>query len=270
MVRGEMRAGLRLAGHWYRNGAKTMKIKHALIAGLFGTAALIAAGSAGATVRTFDFTTYEAKFSSPLGSITVNDFGGTGSVVIDVALAAGVAFQVDGGAGSLNDILWWDLGGGATSIGGLGTAYIAPVAGAYPTGGQFSDAVFSNNAFRNGSGFLSGFDYGIAVKDTINPKDYYGAPGHLKFTLTGTGLSAASFTSQSETPKDGSAANIFFGADLRQTLSTGAVITGPAGATERDPGGPGTSVPEPAVWTMMILGFGGVGAMMRRRRLVSA
>jgi hypothetical protein len=28
----------------------------------------------------------------------------------------------------------------------------------------------------------------------------------------------------------------------------------------------GNSVPEPATWTMMIMGFGGVGAMIRRRR----
>jgi|GEM_PF-523888 len=30
----------------------------------------------------------------------------------------------------------------------------------------------------------------------------------------------------------------------------------------------GMAVPEPATWAMMIMGFGGVGAMMRRRRLV--
>jgi hypothetical protein len=31
-------------------------------------------------------------------------------------------------------------------------------------------------------------------------------------------------------------------------------------------GGGGNEVPEPATWAMMIMGFGGVGAMMRRRR----
>jgi hypothetical protein len=29
---------------------------------------------------------------------------------------------------------------------------------------------------------------------------------------------------------------------------------------------PGAVVPEPATWAMMIMGFGGVGALMRRRR----
>jgi hypothetical protein len=35
-------------------------------------------------------------------------------------------------------------------------------------------------------------------------------------------------------------------------------------------GGGGNEVPEPATWAMMIMGFGGVGAMMRRRRLTLA
>ena len=29
---------------------------------------------------------------------------------------------------------------------------------------------------------------------------------------------------------------------------------------------PGGAVPEPATWTMMIVGFGGIGALLRRRR----
>jgi hypothetical protein len=33
---------------------------------------------------------------------------------------------------------------------------------------------------------------------------------------------------------------------------------------------PSNSVPEPATWTMMILGFGGIGAVLRRRRLLEA
>ena len=35
-------------------------------------------------------------------------------------------------------------------------------------------------------------------------------------------------------------------------------------------GGGGNQVPEPATWAMMILGFGGVGAMLRRRRTALA
>ena len=41
------------------------------------------------------------------------------------------------------------------------------------------------------------------------------------------------------------------------------------GPIDRDGGG-GQAVPEPATWAMMILGFGGVGSLMRRRRAVVA
>ena len=34
--------------------------------------------------------------------------------------------------------------------------------------------------------------------------------------------------------------------------------------------GPRTTVPEPASWALMIMGFGGMGAMMRRRRTATA
>ena len=231
--------------------------------------ALGAAASANATVRVFNLDTYAAGFSGNLGTITVDDFNATGSVQIDVALASGVAFQIPG-----SGALWWDLGGGDTSIAGLDTTFTTPVGGTYPTGGAFADAVFSNNAFRQGNGFLSGFDYQVAVTDSTGGKDYYGAPLHLIFTLSGTGLSSASFTSQSETA-GGASHDVFFGADLRQTLATGAVITGPAGATEcftRECGGGGGQggVPEPATWAMMILGFGGVGVTLRRRRTLVA
>jgi len=40
--------------------------------------------------------------------------------------------------------------------------------------------------------------------------------------------------------------------------------------TTEDGGGGGNEVPEPATWAMMIMGFGGVGSMMRRRRTALA
>ncbi|HEX2815502.1 MAG TPA: PEPxxWA-CTERM sorting domain-containing protein, partial [Phenylobacterium sp.] len=43
------------------------------------------------------------------------------------------------------------------------------------------------------------------------------------------------------------------------SLSVGGVGTALVGA-------PSNGVPEPAAWAMMLVGFGGIGAMMRRRR----
>jgi hypothetical protein len=56
---------------------------------------------------------------------------------------------------------------------------------------------------------------------------------------------------------------VFGGADLRQCATTdpkgSCPATGPAGFSL-------TSVPEPAGWGLMLLGFGTVGALIRRRR----
>jgi hypothetical protein len=35
-------------------------------------------------------------------------------------------------------------------------------------------------------------------------------------------------------------------------------------------GGAGAGIPEPATWTVLIVGFGGAGAMLRRRRAAAA
>jgi hypothetical protein len=51
--------------------------------------------------------------------------------------------------------------------------------------------------------------------------------------------------------------------DIRQ------IRIGGVGAIDNG-GGPGTAVPEPATWALMITGFGGAGAMLRRRRRVVA
>jgi hypothetical protein len=75
--------------------------------------------------------------------------------------------------------------------------------------------------------------------------------GQNKFTVfapTGVGITSLNFAFSQE--------NITSGRQFRVVDVT-------------DTGGTGTSVPEPAAWTMMILGFGGIGAMMRRRRLFS-
>lgn len=49
-----------------------------------------------------------------------------------------------------------------------------------------------------------------------------------------------------------------FGADFWTGDSVGTFAS--------DGGGGGNEIPEPATWVMMIMGFGGVGALMRRRR----
>jgi hypothetical protein len=87
--------------------------------------------------------------------------------------------------------------------------------------------------------------------------------GPLVFSITSlAGLDITSFTGN-HNPYGGP--DIYFTSDL--IGPNGA--TGNVGALYNVPENPGGGpVPEPASWAFMIMGFGGVGAMMRRRRAV--
>lgn len=233
-----------------------MKTLHLAAAAAAGALAMLAAVPASATVYTFN--DYQTTFSQPLGTVTVT---GQGSNVLsfDVDLADNVYFQMSGN-GSLHDAFWFDLTGlvGGTSVTYNITAPDAPggaAGGDYPTGGQFVGANFSNNAY--GQGFLQNADYAVRVEDTSAGANLNYYAGHLTFTVTGGTGSMLDLG-----PVNGT--NDVAGADLRQCSSlacTTILATGPIGATLT-----GGGVPEPATWAMMIIGFGAIGAVLRRRR----
>ena len=233
------------------------------LAAVAAGALLVGATGANAAVQVFDFSVYNSAFVGNLGSVTVTDHG-TNTLDFDVVLASNVYFQLTNG--SLHDALWFDLPGlaGNTSVTYNITSPDGPNAGAdYPTGGLFTGANYSNNAY--GQGNVSGYDYAIQVQDSQNPNQYFGNGSHLTFSVTGNApLSIASLgTGQSETFTSGTY-NVVMGADLRQCL-TQTCVTGPVGAIIQS-----GAVPEPATWAMMLVGFGGIGALLRRRRNVLA
>jgi hypothetical protein len=97
-------------------------------------------------------------------------------------------------------------------------------------------------------------DFNLAVNGgAFNFSETGLANGENKYTLTATGsdfIHSLAFT--------------FTGSgieDIRQ-IRVGDVVTGG--------GGKGGGIPEPAAWMMMLVGFGGIGAMMRRRKLQDA
>jgi hypothetical protein len=218
--------------------------------------AFSAVGVANATVYNID--TYSAGFSGSLGTVTVTGEN-TATLSFDVALASGVAFQLTDG--SAHDAFWFDLTGVVGAITGSSYTFTQPAGGVYPTGGLFTGLGFSSNGY--GQGFANFGDYTVQVADMINPNQYYGNPGHLVFTLTSTGgsLNLGSNTILGQT--------VYGGGDFRQTLSNGTVVTGPAVFRLSDNNN-NNNVPEPATWAMMIMGFAGMGMLMRRRRAALA
>ena len=88
-----------------------------------------------------------------------------------------------------------------------------------------------------------------------------GGSGGVFVGETGTGLLTLSFL---VAPVGGIDLTNFY---VRyQSLANGGSGAGNGTPCTDCGGGGGNEVPEPATWAMMIMGFGGVGAMMRRRR----
>lgn len=127
---------------------------------------------------------------------------------------------------------------------------------------------------KDGSGAIAGGAAGNedgfgSFNQTFNSSDSWGDRSHvISFTLVNTGATAWLTDSSVLTPNASGfrvAAHIGvcqLSTNPNCTTDGGAFVTG--FATEG--GGP---IPEPATWAMMIMGFGGIGAMLRRRRTLA-
>jgi hypothetical protein len=238
-------------------------VKTKILAAAIGAAALLGA-AAPASATTYYLNAFDTAFVPPLGTVEVTGQG-TATLSFSVQLSPNVFFQVPGN-NAFDDAFWFDL----TGINGTAVTYnitspnadgVAP-GGDYPTGGLFQGAAFSNNAY--GQGFSKNYDYAVQVRDNQGGVQYFNGP--LNFSVTATGGGALDLASR-VINVGGSNTTVFGGADLRQCpVGGGACTTGPVAFTlTQTPG-----VPEPAAWAMMIMGFGAVGALMRRRRYAYA
>ena len=101
------------------------------------------------------------------------------------------------------------------------------------------------------------FQYALECTTGCVPGYDPAGSSQLNFVVTGAGaLTVANLTPTSSATYG----NILFAAD---------VVAGPNGNngfTGNIGGGGGGGVPEPATWGLMLLGFGGMGAMLRNRR----
>lgn len=208
----------------------------AAMAAMAGAAALACAGAASATTLLSDFTVDGATgglgVSSPYGQVFVDDAGGT--LAFTVTLFDGLVFR--NAQDSNHHSFGFNLNGLSASIGSITDNGV----------GDFSVQAGPFNQSPFGS-----FDYGLEC-DTCAKGYNAASPTVLNFVVTKTGggaLTVADLTKNAD--------GYYFAADVANTFGA----TGNIGAP-----GLTTGVPEPAVWAMMLVGFGGLGAMLRYRR----
>jgi hypothetical protein len=229
-----------------------------------GGAVLSLAMAAPAHATTYDFDVFTAGFTGALGTVTVTGENTSSTLNFDIALAPNVYFQLPQ-SGAAHDVFWFDLnkalaGGGVGSFtGDISSVITAPNNPGGPSGGDYTGGQFSivKSLDSLGQGFIQKYDYG-ALDDPSVGGVYY--TGHLTFSLTALDGSILSLAG-----RDINGQTVYGGADLRQCPVTGGTCTtGPVGYTGMTPTQLSTT-PEPATWAMMLIGFGFVGAAMRRR-----
>jgi len=186
---------------------------------------------------------------SSYGTVTVTGEGST-QLDFDIELASGVFFNQ---AGNGIDESFSLVGSPVIDITSISDNHFGTVANNV-SAGTFTEP--SNLG-----------DYMYHLTWLGNPNNNGNLPGggiqSLKFTVT----SASNLTLAPGVITNGphvNPTNFFFTVDVSR---------GPNGPTGQVGGvkfTPATGAPEPAAWAMMLVGFGGLGAVLRRRRMVVA
>lgn len=208
-----------------------MKIRYAFIA----AAALVTAGTASAQVVP-TFADGNGGLSPGEVSLATFDPGSTGGVT-----------------GSYNILTGTSSLGADPAVGGQGDPYLSVL------GGQ--TAYFDFTSFAGGGLSQLGLDYGSADAYNTFVLSLLGGG-----TITFTGQDLINIGSangdQSSTRTNG---RLTFVADAGSTI-TGLTLSSSQNSLETDNYGIIAAVPEPATWAMMLVGFGGIGFSMRRKR----
>jgi hypothetical protein len=209
-----------------------------LLIGAAAAAALAMAGGAHAatTIYTFNTTAVAAFGAGPYGEVDVTD--SASGLTFDVSFLGGLQFH---DANDSNHTTFaFNLNGGTdpSNILPAGDFFV-------PSGSSFNATPFGT--FTDGLECTNG-----SQKPPKTPcQTGFSAlnPTTLHFFVSGATLNELSGN------PDGNK-NIFFVADVVNANGD----TGSIGATLK------AGVPEPATWAMMLVGFGGLGAMLRRQR----
>ena len=250
-----------------------MKLRNAATIIALGLSLAGFAGAADAAVRYFDFTVYDpashlAGAGGPaggnFGTVKVEDFG-SNYLEFTVDLAAGYGFQ-NVGNNKTHDALAFDIIGDPKAV----FTFLSPTSGVFDGNDTFTGAGAKADSY-GAQGWSPAYDYAVQVHNKNHDNYLFGDLNSeiLKFRLATTCTGACvppALTVNSLGSEVGGGHTIFFSADL--SGAAGGFATGPVGAIEHFQTSPG--VPEPESWTLMILGFGGVGALLRRSRRIAA
>jgi hypothetical protein len=231
-----------------------LKMKLRLFA--MAAAAALIATSASAAVTSITSLVGNAV---PAGETLITDFNSTGgTVVAGGALQGGTIVDLAPGFTFTQDFNAYTRDG----VGGLNSGVSAPpplnngVAGAY-----YETVLGGGSATLTSLKGLKTFSFYMGSPDTFN---------HVKFTFYGVGGGTQTLNGQQiwggAPSGDGNQSQGFtivytFGPEAVNKIT----FTSDTNAFEFDKLA-GTEVPEPATWAMMLMGFGGIGALLRRRR----
>jgi hypothetical protein len=224
------------------------------IAALAVVAALSFVGAAqAATIYTFHLDTVDPSGElagvTDAGTITVTDTG----VDLFVAVALDNGFEFRHAPDNNHHSFVFDSDQGHASISNLHPTYFFQVAGTSFTDSPFNSSPWNNaidctlDAQATGAGCSNGAKAGN--------------PTSLSFKVAG--ITFSDLVSKPYTGANG-LKHIFFAADVVGSLGGYKGNTGNVGATWD--GNYFNGAPEPAAWALMIVGFGGVGGALRRRR----
>ncbi len=154
------------------------------------------------------------------------------------------------------------IGNGTVGIGGAAVTFTTTEAG-----GLDLDASGQATISAGDEGTLEDLTFQIltgfsAAEFNLNPLNVQGGPISFGVTITTLGGYTESFTTGNQ--------RFAVVAGAGETLTSVSITTpttaGFGALTQLRVRGPVGAVPEPATWAMMLLGFGGIGYSMRRRR----
>lgn len=225
------------------------------IAALAVVAALSLAGAAqAATIYTFHLDTVDPSGElagvTDAGTITVTDTGV--DLLVAVALDNGFAFRH--APDNNHHSFVFDSDQGHASILNLHPTYFFQVAGA-----SFTDSPFNSSPWNNAINCtLDQQATGAGCANGAKP----GNPTNLSFKVAG--ITFSDLVSQPYTGANG-LKHIFFAADVVGSIGRYNGKTGNVGATW-DGNPVFGSAPEPGAWALVTVGFGFIGAGLRRRR----